>query len=49
VRYVTSMVLDFDHSNEFDVNYCFECVNNMNLVTVFKLRNSWKCCVFIYR
>lgn len=25
---MTSMVLDFDYSNEFDVNYCFECVNN---------------------
>lgn len=28
VRYVISMVLGFGHSNEFDVNYCFECVNN---------------------
>lgn len=28
MKYVTSMVIGFDHSNEFDVNYCSDCVKS---------------------
>jgi hypothetical protein len=30
------MVLDFDYSNEFDVNYWFECVNNYEFDNSFQ-------------
>ena len=36
MRYVTAMVSAFDYNNEFDMNYCFECVNNYEFGNSFQ-------------